>query len=158
MRHEPDGRIVEAGARTRTIPLAIRRALHHRDRGCRFPGCGLPFGRGITSATGPTALPRRSQTAQCGGDGDLELAALEHRGDDEVAAGGVVDHVDQRAAAGFRGHRGVDARVAGGGDDHGEAAHVPPAEAAERAHPACHARHARVHAWFRALGQGFGRR
>src|SRR5437588_1798461 len=46
MRHDADGRIVEVGARTRTIPPAIRRALHHRDRGCRFPGCGLPFGHG----------------------------------------------------------------------------------------------------------------
>jgi uncharacterized protein DUF222/HNH endonuclease len=46
MRHDGDGRIVEVGARTRTIPPAIRRALHHRDRGCRFPGCGLPFGQG----------------------------------------------------------------------------------------------------------------
>jgi hypothetical protein len=43
MRHEPDGQITEVGARTRTIPPAIRRALHHRDRGCRFPGCGLSF-------------------------------------------------------------------------------------------------------------------
>ncbi|HMH52235.1 MAG TPA: DUF222 domain-containing protein [Candidatus Acidoferrum sp.] len=46
MRHDADGQIVEVGARTRTIPPAIRRALHHRDRGCRFPGCGLPFGQG----------------------------------------------------------------------------------------------------------------
>ena len=46
MRHDVDGQIVEVGARTRTIPPAIRRALHHRDRGCRFPGCGLPFGQG----------------------------------------------------------------------------------------------------------------
>jgi len=46
MRHAPDGRIEEVGARTRTIPPALRRALHHRDRGCRFPGCGLPFGQG----------------------------------------------------------------------------------------------------------------
>ena len=46
MRHEADGRVVEIGARTRTIPPALRRALHHRDRGCRFPGCGLPFGEG----------------------------------------------------------------------------------------------------------------
>jgi hypothetical protein len=46
MRHDPDGQIVEVGARTRTIPPALRRALHHRDRGCRFPGCGLPFGQG----------------------------------------------------------------------------------------------------------------
>ena len=46
MRHDADGRIVEIGARTRTIPPALRRALHDRDRGCRFPGCGLPFGQG----------------------------------------------------------------------------------------------------------------
>jgi 5-methylcytosine-specific restriction endonuclease McrA len=46
MRHDADGRIAEVGARTRTIPPAIRRALHHRDRGCRFPGCGVPFGQG----------------------------------------------------------------------------------------------------------------
>jgi 5-methylcytosine-specific restriction endonuclease McrA len=46
MRHDPEGRVVEVGARTRTIPPALRRALHHRDRSCRFPGCGLPFGQG----------------------------------------------------------------------------------------------------------------
>ena len=46
MRHDPDGHVVEVGARTRTIPPALRRALHHRDRGCRFPGCGLPLGQG----------------------------------------------------------------------------------------------------------------
>jgi 5-methylcytosine-specific restriction endonuclease McrA len=46
MRHDPDGRIVEVAARTRTIPPALRRALHHRDRGCRFPGCGVAVGQG----------------------------------------------------------------------------------------------------------------
>ena len=46
MRHDADGHVVEIGARTRTIPPALRRALHHRDQGCRFPGCGLPFGQG----------------------------------------------------------------------------------------------------------------
>jgi 5-methylcytosine-specific restriction endonuclease McrA len=46
MQHDADGRVVEIGARTRTIPPALRRALHHRDQGCRFPGCGLPFGQG----------------------------------------------------------------------------------------------------------------
>jgi hypothetical protein len=46
MRHDADGRIVEVGARTRTLPPALRRALHHRDRGCRFPGCGVRFGQG----------------------------------------------------------------------------------------------------------------
>jgi len=43
MRHDADGRVTEIGARTRTIPTALRRALQHRDRGCRFPGCGLRF-------------------------------------------------------------------------------------------------------------------
>ena len=46
MRHGADGRTTEVGARTRTIPPALRRALQHRDKGCRFPGCGLPFGQG----------------------------------------------------------------------------------------------------------------
>ena len=45
MRHDADGRVVEVGARTRTIPPALRRALQHRDRGCRFPGCGVRFGQ-----------------------------------------------------------------------------------------------------------------
>jgi hypothetical protein len=46
MRHDEAGRLVEIGARTRTTPPALRRALHHRDRTCRFPGCGRPFGQG----------------------------------------------------------------------------------------------------------------
>jgi 5-methylcytosine-specific restriction endonuclease McrA len=46
MRHDGEGRLREIGARTRTIPPALRRALHHRDQGCRFPGCGLRFTQG----------------------------------------------------------------------------------------------------------------
>jgi 5-methylcytosine-specific restriction endonuclease McrA len=45
MRHDADGRVTEVGARTRTIPPAIRRALLHRDHGCRFPGCGVRVGQ-----------------------------------------------------------------------------------------------------------------
>jgi hypothetical protein len=60
MRHDHEGRLLEIGARTRTIPPALRRALHHRDRGCRFPGCGLPFGQGHHirhwAQGGPTTL------------------------------------------------------------------------------------------------------
>jgi len=60
MRHDRDGRLLEVGARTRTIPPVLRRALHHRDRGCRFPGCGLPFGQGHHvrhwAQGGPTTL------------------------------------------------------------------------------------------------------
>ena len=46
MTHDADGRILEVGARTRTIPPALRRALQHRDRGCRFPGCSSRFTQG----------------------------------------------------------------------------------------------------------------
>ena len=46
MQHARDGRVVEDAARTRTIPSALRRALHHRDPGCRFPGCDVRFGQG----------------------------------------------------------------------------------------------------------------
>src|SRR6266508_3605666 len=60
MRHDEAGRVVEIGARTRTIPPALRRALHHRDRGCRFPGCGVRFGQGHHihhwAQGGPTTL------------------------------------------------------------------------------------------------------
>jgi HNH endonuclease len=60
MRHDAEGRVVEIGARTRTIPPALRRALHHRDRGCRFPGCGVRFGQGHHirhwAQGGPTTL------------------------------------------------------------------------------------------------------
>jgi hypothetical protein len=41
--HGPDGEVTGAGRRTRTVPPALRRALEARDRGCRFPGCGLRF-------------------------------------------------------------------------------------------------------------------
>jgi hypothetical protein len=60
MRHDGEGRVVEVGARTRTIPPALRRALHHRDRSCRFPGCGVRFGQGHHirhwAQGGPTTL------------------------------------------------------------------------------------------------------
>jgi len=46
MRHDDAGRVLEVGARTRTIPPALRRALEHRDRGCRFPGCHSRFTQG----------------------------------------------------------------------------------------------------------------
>ena len=41
MRHGADGGVLDVGRRKRTIPPALRRALEHRDRGCRFPGCGV---------------------------------------------------------------------------------------------------------------------
>jgi hypothetical protein len=60
MRHDADGNLLEVGARTRTIPAAIRRALHYRDRHCRFPGCGVRVGQGHHirhwAQGGPTTL------------------------------------------------------------------------------------------------------
>ena len=43
VRHGRDGSILDVGRRTRTISPALRRTLEVRDRGCRFPGCGLRF-------------------------------------------------------------------------------------------------------------------
>jgi hypothetical protein len=40
MRHAPDGQVLDVGRRTRAISPGLRRALEHRDGGCRFPGCG----------------------------------------------------------------------------------------------------------------------
>jgi hypothetical protein len=46
MRHAGDGSVLDVGRRTRAIPPALRRALQARDRGCRFPGCGLRHAQG----------------------------------------------------------------------------------------------------------------
>ena len=60
MRHDADGRVVEIGARTRTIPPALRRALQQRDAHCRFPGCHGRFTQGHHlrhwARGGPTTL------------------------------------------------------------------------------------------------------
>jgi hypothetical protein len=60
MRHDGDGRVVEIGARTRTIPPALRRVLQHRDQTCRFPGCPVRVGEGHHvrhwAQGGPTTL------------------------------------------------------------------------------------------------------
>lgn len=60
MRHDAAGRIIEIGARTRTIPPALRRALQRRDHGCRFPGCGVRIAQGHHirhwAEGGPTTL------------------------------------------------------------------------------------------------------
>lgn len=37
--HGTDGRVLDVGRKTRSIPPAIRRALAARDQGCCFPGC-----------------------------------------------------------------------------------------------------------------------
>jgi 5-methylcytosine-specific restriction endonuclease McrA len=60
MHHDTKGHVVAIGARTRTIPPALRRALQQRDRGCRFPGCGVRVAEGhhlrYWAQGGPTTL------------------------------------------------------------------------------------------------------
>jgi len=46
MHHAGDGTVLDVGRRTRAIPPALRRALQARDRGCRFPGCGVRHAQG----------------------------------------------------------------------------------------------------------------
>ena len=65
MQHDADGRVVEVGARTRTIPPALRRALPPAGPRLPFPGCGVRFGQATTSGTGPRAARRRSRTSLC---------------------------------------------------------------------------------------------
>ncbi|MBK5097473.1 MAG: DUF222 domain-containing protein [Gemmatimonadetes bacterium] len=43
IRHGNGANDLDVGRKTRTISPAQRRALEARDRGCRFPGCGLRF-------------------------------------------------------------------------------------------------------------------
>ena len=43
MTHDPGGGVLDVGRRRRTVSPALRRALDHRDRGCRFPGCLARF-------------------------------------------------------------------------------------------------------------------
>ena len=39
-----DSVVVDVGRATRTVSPATRRALRHRDKGCRWPGCDRPVG------------------------------------------------------------------------------------------------------------------
>ena len=108
MRHDEDGRVMEVGARTRTIPPALRRALHHRDRSCRFPGCGVRVGQGHhvrhwaqggpTTLTNLVLLCRRHHRAvhedgyqvARGPDGTLEFRRPDGRPLPEMAPTGAV--------------------------------------------------------------------
>jgi hypothetical protein len=61
LRHGAGGAVLDVGRRTRAIPPALRRALEARDRGCRFPGCGVRRAQGHHihhwASGGPTRLP-----------------------------------------------------------------------------------------------------
>jgi hypothetical protein len=73
MRHAADGRVLDVGRRTRAISPGLRRALEHRDGGCRFPGCGRTLcdahhvepwaGGGATSLANTLLLCRRHHRA-----------------------------------------------------------------------------------------------
>ena len=64
MRHDEDGQVVEIGARTRTIPPALRRAstIGTGAVASRAARCGP--GRPITCGTGPRAARRRCRTSR----------------------------------------------------------------------------------------------
>jgi uncharacterized protein DUF222 len=51
LRHDDGGRVVEIGARTRTIPPALRRALQQRDRGSGRPHDALQSGPALSAAS-----------------------------------------------------------------------------------------------------------
>jgi hypothetical protein len=39
MLEDQAGKTIDVGRKSRSVPAALRRALEHRDGGCRFPGC-----------------------------------------------------------------------------------------------------------------------
>ncbi|HXO28423.1 MAG TPA: DUF222 domain-containing protein [Thermoanaerobaculia bacterium] len=84
MQHAADGRLLDVGRRTRAISPALRRALEHRDGGCRFPGCSRRFcdahhvepwaQGGATSLANTLLLCRRHHRAVHEGGFSMELA------------------------------------------------------------------------------------
>ena len=84
MRHAADGRVLDVGRRTRAISPGLRRALEHRDAGCRFPGCGrrlcdahhvAPWADGGATSLGNTLLLCRSHHRAVHEEGfSMELA------------------------------------------------------------------------------------
>ncbi|HEY6320617.1 MAG TPA: DUF222 domain-containing protein [Thermoanaerobaculia bacterium] len=85
MQHAADGRVLDIGRRTRAISPALRRALEHRDGGCRFPGCGGRFcdahhvepwaDGGATSLANTVLLCRRHHRAVHEEGFSMELAS-----------------------------------------------------------------------------------
>ena len=85
MRHAADGRVLDVGRRTRSISPGLRRALEHRDGGCRFPGCGRKLcdahhvehwaNGGATSLANTVLLCRRHHRAVHEEGFSMELAA-----------------------------------------------------------------------------------
>jgi hypothetical protein len=65
MEHDVDGRFVDVGTKTRTIPPALRRALFYRDRTCRFPGCSGRFCQGHHVRHWAQGGPPHCPTSSC---------------------------------------------------------------------------------------------
>ena len=60
------GTPLDVGRKRRTVPIALKRALWSRDRGCTFPGCQKSAtSTDITSAIGRTAERRAWQIPRC---------------------------------------------------------------------------------------------
>ena len=84
MLHAGDGQVLDVGRRTRAISPGLRRALEHRDGGCRFPGCCRrlcdahhvePWAAGgATSLANTLLLCRRHHRAVHEGGFSVELA------------------------------------------------------------------------------------
>jgi hypothetical protein len=115
MRHDEDGQVVEIGARTRTIPPALRRALHHRG-----PELPLPW---LPSASRPG--PSRAPLGPGRPDDPVEPRVTVSVASPRGARGGLPDRAGarQRApvltarwpAAPRRASTGYGARGSGGG-------------------------------------------
>ncbi len=85
MRQDASDNVLDVGRRSRTVPAAIRRALDHRDGGCRFPGCGLRYcdahhivhwaDSGVTRLDNLALLCRRHHRAVHEGGFRIELTA-----------------------------------------------------------------------------------
>ena len=69
MRHDEDGRLVEIGARTRTIPPRCGERSTIGTEVAASPAAAFASGRGIISATGRTAARQRSRTSRCSAAG-----------------------------------------------------------------------------------------
>ena len=84
MRHDADGRLMEIGARTRTIPPGAAPGVTASDRGCRFPG--RPDGRPVPEVPEPGLVPQdpvdalRSRNREDGAEIGARAASDGHEG------------------------------------------------------------------------------
>jgi Domain of unknown function (DUF222) len=65
MRHDQGGRVLEVGARTRTIPRRYAGRCTIETTAAASPAAEWPSARAITSVTGPMEAPPRSRTSPC---------------------------------------------------------------------------------------------